>query len=279
MKDAYSFDVDKEAAEKSYDKMFEAYLKIFRTIGLKTIPARAPSGAIGGDLTHEFNVIADGGESDIFFDPAIEEELAKKNPDVKRVREFYSATDEVHEAGECPTEISEKLKTCKTIEIGHIFYSGTKYTKAMNTTVTNEEGKQVVPHCGCYGIGVSRIVAALIEASYDDKGIVWPESVAPFQSALINLHTKNEECCKISNKLYEQLETAGLEVLYDDSSSSPGSKLASNDLIGLPWQIIVSTRLIEESVVEIKNRKTNEVKKLSYKDAVSFIEGCYEKKY
>ena len=278
MKDAYSFDIDKEAAEQSYDKMFEAYIKIFKNIGLKTIPAKAPSGPIGGDLTHEFHVIADEGESEVFYDPAIEAEIAKQNPKAKQLREFYSATNDVHEPSKCPNVIAEKLKTHKSIEVGHIFYSGTKYTDAMNVTVTNKEGKQIVPHCGCYGIGVSRVVAAVIEALHDDKGIVWPEAIAPFQVALINLHTKSEECCKISDELYEQLDAAGLEALYDDSTASPGSKLASQDLIGLPWQIIVSTRLIEENVVEVKNRKTHEVKKLSYKDAVAFISTCYKNK-
>ena len=276
MKDAYSFDVDKETAEESYNKMFESYIKIFRNIGLKALPARAASGPIGGDLTHEFHVIADEGESEIFYDPKIEEALEEENPKAERLREFYSVTDDVHEPDKCPPEISDKIKMHKSIEVGHIFYSGTKYTDSMKVTVTNEEGKQIVPHCGCYGIGVSRVVAAVIEASHDDKGIIWPEEVTPFQVSLINLHTKNEECCKISEDLYKQLIAVGLEVLCDDSTASPGSKLASHDLIGIPWQIIISTRLLEKNLVEMKDRKTHEIKELSYNDAITFVRNFYK---
>jgi prolyl-tRNA synthetase len=276
MKDAYSFDIDKESSELSYNKMFESYIKIFKELDLKIIPAKAPSGAIGGDLTHEFHVLAKEGESEIFFDPEIESEIAKENPNAKTLREFYSATDDVHEEKGCQDELAKNLKKHKSIEVGHIFYSGTKYTDAMKANVNNSSGKQVAPHCGCYGIGISRLVAASIEASHDERGIIWPESIAPFQLALINLHTRNEETCKISDELYNKLIAANIEVLYDDSTASPGSKLATHDLIGIPWQIIVSSRLIEENVVEIKNRKTGETKKLSYDEAVSFIVCCYK---
>lgn len=269
MKDAYSFDLDKQSAELSYDKMFEAYIKIFKAMGLKPIPARAPSGPIGGDLTHEFHIISDEGESQIFYDPAIEEEIATPNPSAKALRAFYSVTDEIHETES--HKVPEKLKTHKSIEIGHIFYSGTKYTEAMKASVTDESGQQLFPHCGCYGIGVSRLVAAIIETSYDAKGIIWHESIAPFQVALINLHTKDEAARKASDALYDQLNASGLDTLYDDSTASPGSKLASQDLIGIPWQVIVSSKLVEEQAVEVKNRRTQEIKKLSYEEAVTFI--------
>ena len=275
MKDAYSFDIDEKSSEQSYNKMFETYIKIFKKLGLKVIPAKALSGAIGGDLTHEFHVISEEGESEIFYDPAIENELTKENPDAKQLRKIYSVTDEIFEKETCPPEISKKLKKHKSIEVGHIFYSGTKYTDAMNVTVMNEDGKQVVPHCGCYGIGISRITAAIIEASHDEKGIIWPTEVAPFQVALINLHVKDEACCKMSNEIYEHLQREGLEVLYDDSKSSPGSKLSLQDLIGIPWQIIISNKLVEENVVELKNRKTQDIKKLSYKEAISVIKKKY----
>ena len=276
MKDAYSFDMNKESSEQSYNKIFETYIKIFKKLGLNTIPARAPSGPIGGDLTHEFHVISDEGESEIFYDPAIEDELAKQNPDAKQLRNFYSITDEVFENEACSPEISKKLKKHKSIEIGHIFYSGTKYTDAMSVTIMNENGKQITPHCGCYGIGISRITAAIIEVSHDEKGIIWPEAVAPFQVVLINLHVKSEACCKMGDEIYERLQKEGLEILYDDSKSSPGSKLTLQDLIGIPWQIIISNKLVEENIVEIKNRKTQEIKKLSYEKAILFINSCYE---
>jgi prolyl-tRNA synthetase len=269
MKDAYSFDLDKQSAELSYNNMFEAYIKIFKALGLKAIPARAPSGPIGGDLTHEFHILSDEGESQIFYDPAIEGELTTPNPSAKALREFYSVTDEVHETGSHPSQAS--LKTHKSIEIGHIFYSGTKYTDAMRVTVTDESGQQIVPYCGCYGIGVSRLVAAIIETSYDAKGIIWHESIAPFQIALINLHTKDEAARKASNALYDQLNASGLDTLYDDSTASPGSKLATQDLIGIPWQIIVSSKLVEEQAVEVKNRRTQEIKKFAYEEAIAFI--------
>jgi prolyl-tRNA synthetase len=274
MKDAYSFDLDKESSEQSYNNMLEAYVKIFKELGLKIIPAKAPSGPIGGDLTHEFHVLANEGESEIFFDPAIEKAIEKEHPNAKKLRGYYSATDDVHDEKNCP----ENLKKHKSIEVGHIFYSGTKYTDAMKVTVTDANGKQIAPHCGCYGIGISRLVAASIEASHDDKGIIWPESIAPFQVALINLHTNNEETSKLSDRIYSNLSAKGLEVLYDDSTNSPGSKLASHDLIGIPWQIIVGAKLAEEKLVEIKNRKTQEINKFPLDEAVSFILSRYEPK-
>lgn len=276
MKDAYSFDLDKESAKQSYDNMFKAYLQIFRKMGLNSIPATAATGPIGGDLSHEFHVITEVGESEIFYTPEIEVELEKQSPNIKKLQALYSVTDEVHDSGNCSPEFSEKLKRHKSIEIGQVFYSAAKYTEAMGVAVQGKDGQQITPHCGCYGIGVSRIVAAIIEVSHDEKGIVWPKTVAPFQVALINLHIKNETCCAVSEDLYANFDSAELEVLYDDSDVSPGNKLNSHDLIGIPWQVIVSTKLVEEGVVEVKNRKTYEVKKLPYKEAISFIKKEYD---
>ncbi|NRA73359.1 MAG: proline--tRNA ligase [Rickettsiales bacterium] len=275
MKDAYSFDLDKESAEQTYNKMFETYINIFRKIGLSIIPARAPSGPIGGDLTHEFHVMANEGESEITYDSVIEEELKKENPDIQKIRQTYSVTDEIL-TDETSSKDKATLKKHKSIELGHIFYSGTKYTEAMNVTVTNKEGKQIFPHCGCYGIGISRIAAAVIEASHDKQGMIWSKAISPFQVALIDLHAKSEDCCKIAEKIYNQFEKAKIEVLYDDSSSSPGSKLALHNLIGIPWQVIISDRLIKENVVEIKNRETQEINKFSYEDAIAFIKKEYD---
>lgn len=268
MKDAYSFDLNREAAEVTYDKMFAAYIKIFKTLGLKVLPARAESGPIGGDLTHEFHVLTDRGESKTIYDPKLEEEMAKNEPNVKALRSIYSETDDLYDAKKCPIATP---KEHASIEVGHVFYSGTKYTDAMNVRVMDETGQLVVPHCGCYGIGISRLVATIIEVSHDEKGIIWPDAVAPFHVALINLHLKDSASTASANAAYEQLQKAGIETLYDDTDSTAGSKFNTHDLIGIPWQMIVSSKLASEAYVELKNRKTGEIKKLQQSDAIEFI--------
>lgn len=269
MKDAYSFDIDEESAIKSYDIMYKTYFSIFNRLGLKVIPFKADTGSIGGDMSHEFQVIASTGESEIFYDPEFEnlisgDALTDDKIDIDKLKSLYSATDEMHNPNNAP----KNIKTARGIEVGHIFYLGDKYTKAMNVTVQNKEGKRIYPKMGCYGIGISRIVGAIIEASHDDKGIRWPDSVAPFKVGLINLKIENEKCSSICEEIYSKLESKKIDVLYDDRKESAGSKFATMELIGLPWQITVGPRSAQNRNVEIKNRKTGEKVEMSINDAI-----------
>lgn len=268
MKDAYSFDLDKESAEGAYDKMFAAYIKIFKSLGLKILPARAESGPIGGDLSHEFHLLNERGESKIFYDSKLEEEIAKAEPDVAAIRSIYSVTDDLYDQSKCPVN---NPKTHSSIEVGHVFYSGTKYTDAMNVRIMNDSGQLLTPHCGCYGIGISRLVAAIIESSHDEKGIIWPSVAAPFDASLINLHSKDEASVTACDALYAELSRAGIDVLYDDTDATPGSKFNTHDLIGMPWQIIISSKLAQEGLVELKNRRTGEVKKMQATEVAAFL--------
>jgi len=270
MKDAYSFDLNEESAIKTYDSMINVYFNIFSRMGLKSIPVRADTGPIGGDLSHEFHVVAETGESDIFYDNAIDIELGKDNPDVKKIRSLYAMADEMHVESNCNVK-AENLVARKSIEVGHVFYYGTKYSAAMNTTFMSSEGKASYLHGGCYGVGVSRLVAAIIESSHDEKGIIWPESVSPFLVSIINLHIKNEESTNISDTLYKEFSKRDIDVLYHDTDVSAGTKFAKNDLLGIPFQIISSSKLALENKVEIKNRKTGEVEIIDYTSAVDRI--------
>jgi prolyl-tRNA synthetase len=264
MKDNYSFDLDAKGAKRSYNKMFVAYLRTFARMGLKAIPMRADTGPIGGDLSHEFIILADTGESAVYCDAAwLEADILASEVDYGSDLEpffakwtsIYAATDEKHDPKNCPVA-TEKLVTARGIEVGHIFYFGTKYSAPMGATVTGPDGQSVPVEMGSYGIGVSRLVGAIIEASHDENGIIWPESVAPFRVALINLRAGDAKCVAACDELYVKLRNAGIEVLYDDREESPGAKFATMDLIGLPWQLVVGPRGIASGTVEIKNRKT-----------------------
>jgi prolyl-tRNA synthetase len=276
MKDAYSFDLTEEEGRKSYNAMFVAYLRTFARLGLKAIPMRADTGPIGGDLSHEFIVLADTGESEVFFDKAFDAldpmievgEGDDLQPIVDEWTSIYAATDEIHKPEACPVDVT-KLVTGRGIEVGHIFFFGEKYSKPMNATVQGPNGEIVPVQMGSYGVGVSRLVGAIIEACHDDNGIVWPESVAPFKVGLMNLRLKDENCTAACDKLYAELTKAGVEVLYDDRDQSAGAKFANMDLIGLPWQLAVGPRGLENGVVELKNRKTGERVELSPEDAVA----------
>lgn len=268
MKDAYSFDLDEASAKISYDNMFDAYLKSFKAMGLHVVPVRAVTGAIGGNLSHEFHVITKNGESQVYYDPQIDTIVKHKQIDIQKLQTLYAAADEKHDPSMCPLT-DTTLKVAQGSEVGHIFYFGTKYSKAMNTMITNKEGQQVYPEMGSYGIGISRLVAAIIEASHDDSGIIWPASVAPFTVSLINLNVKDATSSDLGEKLYEQLQKAGIEVLYDDSANSVGSKFATHDLIGSPWQVIVGPRLAKDGLVELKNRKTGATEQLSSESAMA----------
>jgi prolyl-tRNA synthetase len=268
MKDAYSFDLTREAGQHSYNKMFVSYLRTFARLGLKAVPMRAETGPIGGSDSHEFLVLADTGESGVFFDRDFHdmdwEHFNIDYDDVpavaKLVHDFtskYAATDEKHDEAEFHGRVPEARRMSgRGIEVGHIFFFGTKYSKPLGAEVQGPDGKKVAVESGSYGIGVSRLVGAIIEASHDDGGIIWPESVAPFRVGLINLKAGDSDSTAACDGLYRQLEAAGVSVLYDDKDAGPGAKFAAMDLIGLPWQVIIGPRGLKEGVAEVKNRKT-----------------------
>ena len=277
MKDAYSFDLDKEKSFISYNKMFISYLKIFKKIGLTAIPMQADTGPIGGDKSHEFIILADTGESKVFCDKkwqnlnikldkiSYEENL---QPIVDKFTSLYAATDEKHD----PSLIkkSDLLET-RGIEVGHIFHFGTKYSNAMGAKVLTPEGNLIPVYMGSYGIGVSRLVGAIIESSHDQDGIKWPKPVAPFDVVVINLSVGNDKCDEMASRVYNMLKTNGKDILYDDSKESAGSKLASMDLIGIPYQIIIGPRLAKDDKFEIKNRLSNEKNIVSFDSIFEFI--------
>jgi prolyl-tRNA synthetase len=258
MKDAYSFDLDRESAEKTYRRVMQAYLSIFQNLGLKAIPVRADTGPIGGDLSHEFQILAETGESDIYYDGAFDEfQFSGEEDNLDQVMKLYAMADDMHDATLCPVP-TDRLKHKKGIEVGHIFYFGTKYSLPMKTTVTNEQGKPVLLESGSYGIGVSRVVAALIETNHDEFGIMWPEQVAPFKIGLINLKVGDALTDTTCTEIYKKFQSAGVEILYDDRSDSVGVKFSTMDLIGVPYQVIVGPRGLKEGQVEIKTRRTGE---------------------
>jgi len=263
MKDNYSFDLDHEGAMRSYDNMFIAYLKTFRRMGLTAIPMRAESGAIGGNLSHEFQILASTGESEVFYDRAFEDiDFSGAALDIEYLKALYAATDDVHDPASCPVPPG-RLRTGRGIEVGHIFYFGTKYSKPMGAVVMTPDGNEVPVEMGSYGIGVSRLVAALIEAYHDDAGIMWPEPVAPFKVGLVNLRPSDDGCTQLCADLEARLERAGIAFLHDDTDESAGAKFATMDLIGLPWQVVVGPRGVKQGVVELKRRATGEREELS----------------
>ncbi|MEO1090814.1 MAG: proline--tRNA ligase [Pseudomonadota bacterium] len=262
MKDSYSFDLDFDGAKRSYDNMFAAYLKTFKRMGLTAIPMRAQSGAIGGNMSHEFQILASTGESEVFFDAAFEDvDFLEDKLDIEALKGLYAAADDEHDAAACPVP-PERLRQGRGIEVGHIFYFGTKYSKAMGATVVGPDDVEIAVEMGSYGIGVSRLVAALIEANHDEHGIVWPESVAPFRIGLINLRASDDGCAGVTGDLYDKLRRAGVTVLYDDRNDSPGAKFATMDLIGLPTQIVIGPRGVKAGTVEIKDRRTGATEEL-----------------
>lgn len=279
MKDAYSFDIDEAAARRSYNKMFIAYLRTFDRMGLKAFPMAADTGPIGGDLSHEFIVLAETGESEVFchkdlieFEapPADIDYDSDLQPLVDERTALYAATDEVHDPERFAKEVPEdKRMSARGIEVGQVFYFGDKYSVPMGAVVAGPDGTDVAVQMGSYGVGVSRLVGAIIEASHDDKGIIWPASVAPFHIGLINLKSGDEATDAACEDLYARLEAAGLEVLYDDSDGRAGAKFSTMDLIGLPWQVIVGPRGLKDGIVEVKNRATDERENLTPDEAVA----------
>jgi prolyl-tRNA synthetase len=284
MKDAYSFDLDFEGARHSYNKMFVAYLRTFARMGLKAIPMEAETGPIGGDLSHEFIILADTGESAVFCHKGyIEFDTIGSNIDydsreglqkiVDQFTSLYAATDDKHDAARFEQIPAEKRVSARGIEVGHIFYLGEKYSKPLGALVTKPDGQQVAVQMGCYGIGVSRLVGAVIEASHDDAGIIWPASVAPFDVALVNLKPTDAACGKAGEDIYGKLSNAGLDTLYDDRDERAGAKFADMDLIGLPWQVVIGPRGVAAGQVELKNRATGEKTELGIDAALARIKG------
>ncbi len=279
MKDAYSFDIDEKSARHAYNRMFVAYLRTFARLGLKSIPMRADTGPIGGDLSHEFIILAETGESEVFchkdyLDYAIPasttnfDDVAALQATVDKWTALYAATSEMHKAADYDAIAADKRVSARGIEVGHIFYFGTKYSEPMKAQVQGADGKPVTVHMGSYGIGPTRVAAAVIEAGHDKDGIVWPVSIAPFEVGLINLKAGDKDTDYACNELYQKLERAGVSVLLDDTDDRAGAKFASMDLIGLPFQLIVGPKGIKSGEVEIKERKTGERASLSMDAAV-----------
>lgn len=274
MKDGYNFDIDKPAALHAYNRHMVSYLRSYERMGLQAIPMRAESGPIGGDNTHEFLVLADTGESEVFYDSAIAD-LRLGNRTVNYddrdecaaiATEFttpYARTGETHDEAVFNQIPKARRKTSRGIEVGQIFYFGTKYSGAMNATVQGPDGKPVPVHMGSHGIGVSRLLGAIVEASHDDCGIIWPEEVAPFRVGIVNVKQGDTAADAACETLYAQLTAAGIEVLYDDREERAGSKFAAMDLIGLPWRVTVGPRGLKSGVVELTNRRTGEAEELA----------------
>ena len=279
MKDAYSFDISRDDAKIAYNKMFVSYLKTFARMGLTAIPMEADTGPIGGDMSHEFIILAETGESGVFFDKkwldtdmvadiSYQDDL---QPVVDKFTSIYAKTDEKHEADSCDVPPSDLLEK-RGIEVGHIFYFGTKYSEPMGASVQGKDGKPQPLHMGSYGIGVSRLVGGIIEASHDDKGIIWPEEVAPFTLAIVNLKPGHEQADTVSEALYQEALSHGYDVLLDDSADSPGAKMATMDLIGVPWQVILGPRSLDKGEVEVKCRKTGESVLMSPDSVASYLQ-------
>lgn len=278
MKDNYSFDIDKAGAIHSYNRMFVAYLRTFARMGLKAIPMVAETGPIGGDLSHEFIVLADTGESAVFCHKGLVDKdiLSRKidyatdlQPIVNEWTSLYAATDEKHDKAAFEKIPEGEQLAARGIEVGHIFYFGTTYSKPMNAVVTGPGGEQITVEMGSYGIGVSRLVGGIIEASHDDAGIIWPESVAPFKVAIVNLKPDDGAVSGACGKLYDAFRAKGIDVLHDDRDIRPGGKFADMDLIGIPWQVIVGPKGIAAGKIELKNRKTGKREELPADEVVA----------
>ncbi|WP_375572155.1 proline--tRNA ligase [Seohaeicola saemankumensis] len=286
MKDGYNFDVDKDAALHAYNRHLVSYLRTYERMGLQAIPMRADSGPIGGDDTHEFLVLAETGKSEVFYDSQItdlkfgDREIDYDSVDQCRavLEEFtsrYARTDETHDEAVFNQIPEERRRTARGIEVGQIFYFGTKYSEAMGATVQTADGTKVPVHMGSHGIGVSRLVGAIIEASHDDKGIIWPEGVTPFHCGIVNLKQGDAAADAACEALYKALTAAGLEPLYDDRDERAGAKFATMDLIGLPWRITVGPRGLAAGVVELTSRRTGESEELTPEAAIARIKAIY----
>ena len=276
MKDAYSFDLDYDGALLSYKKMLLAYMRTFQRIGITAIPMRADTGQIGGDLSHEFHILAPTGESGVFYDSDFESgDALSVNYDLPSIDAFYegnttkyAATDEKHDLAAWAKLPDERKREGRGIEVGQIFYFGKKYSEAMNFSVPGPDGTKIFPEMGSYGIGVSRLVGAIIEAKHDDAGIIWPDAIAPFSAGLLNLRQGDPTTDAICETVHAKL---GADCLYDDREERAGAKFAEADLMGHPWQIIVGPRGAAAGKVELKRRATGERSELSLEDALAKV--------
>ncbi len=279
MKDAYSFDIDEASARVAYQKMFVAYLRTFARLGLRALPMAADTGPIGGDLSHEFIILADTGESEVFCHADLLERPAPEadySADLDAVitpfTSLYARTDEKHEPEIFEAEVpADKQVTARGIEVGHIFYFGQKYSEPMQCRVTGADGKEAAVYGGSYGIGVSRLVGGIIEACHDEDGIVWPWAVAPFQIGLINLKPGDARTDELSERLYKTLTHKGLDVLYDNRNERAGAKFSDMDLIGLPWQAVIGPRGAVAGEIEVKNRKHGDKQTLDFEAACALL--------
>jgi len=286
MKDGYNFDIDYEHALHAYNRHMVSYLRTYERMGLQAIPMRADSGPIGGEDTHEFLVLAETGEIEVFYDSAItgltlgDREIDYTNWDqcaliANEWTKPYARTDETHDEAQFNQVPEARRKVSRGIEVGQIFYFGTKYSDAMGATVVNDKGEQVPVHMGSHGIGVSRLLGAIIEASHDKNGIIWPEGVTPFHCGIVNLRQGDAGTDHACEDLYAALTAAGLEPLYDDRDERAGAKFATMDLIGLPWRITVGPRGVKNGVVELTCRKTGESEELKPELAVARVKEIY----
>ena len=286
MKDGYNFDLTKEDALHAYNRHLVSYLRTYERMGLKALPMRADGGPIGGDYTHEFLVLADTGESEVFYDSAVTDltlgdrqiDFADKAQCQAIYDEFttpYARTDETHDAALFNEVPEAQRKVSRGIEVGQIFYFGTKYSDAMNAVVADSESNRVPVHMGSHGIGVSRLIGALIEANHDDKGIIWPEGVTPFHATIVNLKQGDTDTDATCEQLYQGLQAKGLDPLYDDRDERAGGKFATADLIGVPWRITVGPRGLKNGVVELTSRRTGDSEEMSPEAALDRIGQIY----
>ncbi|MFA8384399.1 MAG: proline--tRNA ligase [Pelagibaca sp.] len=288
MKDGYNFDLTKEDALHAYNRHLVSYLRTYERMGLQAIPMRADSGAMGGDNTHEFLVLAETGESEVFYDSQITDlkfgdraidydDHAQCQAVLEEFTSRYARTDETHDEALFNEVPQERRRTARGIEVGQIFYFGTKYSDAMGATVADAEGNRVPVHMGSHGIGVSRLLGAIIEASHDDNGIIWPEGVTPFHCGIVNLKQGDDEADAACEALYASLTALGLEPLYDDRNERAGGKFATMDLIGLPWRITVGPRGLKNGVVELTSRRSGESEELPPEQAIAKVAAIYGK--
>lgn len=280
MKDAYSFDLDYEGAVHAYNRMFVAYLRTFARMGLKAIPMVADTGPIGGNLSHEFIILASTGESEVFChkdyldfevpDAKVDfEDRGKLQGIVDRWTSLYATTSEKHDADAFGKVPAERQVSARGIEVGHIFYFGTKYSEPMKAEVTHADGSVKPVHMGSYGIGPSRLVAAIIEASHDDAGIKWPDAIAPFNVAVLNLKQGDGATGEVCEQLYRAFSAKGIDTLYHDLDERPGAKFATTDLIGIPHQVIVGPKGLAEGKVEVKHRADGSRETLPVDEAIA----------
>jgi prolyl-tRNA synthetase len=288
MKDGYTFDLTREDALHAYNRHMVSYIRTYERMGLKAIPMRAASGPIGGDDTHEFLVLAPTGESAVFYDAAVADlalgerdiDFADRDQIASICAEWttpYARTDETHDAALFAAVPEARRRQGRGIEVGQIFYFGTKYSDPLKALVANEAGERVPVHMGSHGIGVSRLVGALIEANHDERGIVWPEGVTPFHAGIVNLKQGDAACDAASLALYAGLRTAGLDPLYDDRDERAGAKFATMDLIGLPWRVTVGPRGLAAGTVELTSRRTGESEELSPEAALDRVAQIYRR--